>query len=572
MNDWKTRAEATDYRQTARYDETVAYARRLDEASPFVQLQLLGSSPEGRGIPVLVVSKDKAFTPEAARASGKEILLVNAGIHSGEIEGKDAGFALIRDMVITGEQQALLDRAILVFIPIFSVDAHERFGPYNRINQNGPSEMGWRSTAQNYNLNRDFLKADSPEMRIWLDLFRRWLPDLVVDVHTTDGADYQYNLTYGLEPPVNQHPQLAEWQKRAFGGEIFPAMKRRGNLVAPYLTFRDEKDLTKGFEDTASQPRYSTGYGAIQNRPTLLVETHMLKDYRNRVRSTYDLLAEILAYLGRHPGELRRAVTAADNETIARGKIYDPARRFPLSFQLTERAQPFEFAGFASTLQPSAISGSPWIRYDPSKPQTFSIPFFNDFTVETAIAPPLAYIVPVSMTGVIERLAIHGVRTEVLSEPRTLKVQTYRFSDVQWAKQPFEGHHPIEHWKITPVEETIAYPAGSVLVPLDQRTANVAIHLLEPQGPDSLVHWGYMDGIFQQKEYGEAYVVEQLAREMLAKDPQLKTEFEARLTSDKVFAASPEARLDFFYRRSPYWDMELNRYPIGRVVEPVSHP
>ncbi len=565
--EWQTRAEATGYRETGRYDEVVAYAQRIAQASPIVELQMVGKSPEGRPIPVLVLSKFKTFTPEAARASGLEIVLVNAGIHAGEIPGKDAGLALVRDIAITGEQSALLDHAILIFVPIFNVDGHERFGPYTRINQNGPEAQGWRTTAQNFNLNRDFLKADSPEMRVWLSLFNRWLPDLIVDTHDTDGADYQYNLTYGLETAGNLDPELLRWQNTAFEEQIFPATVRRGNLVAPYIVLRDEKDLSQGFASQVFEPRYSTGYAAIQNRPAILVETHMLKDYRNRVRATYDLLVETLKYLNRTPGKLRAAVTMADQKTVERGRTYEPVRQYPLVFETTAKSRPFTFLGVESRLELSAISGTTWIQFDPTRPKTFTIPYFAEFSVKKAVSPPRAYIVPVHLTEVIERLKVHGLNYQVLDAPRTLSIATYQFDEVSWQPAPFEGHHRLKSFKATPIRRTLTYAPGSVIVPLDQRAANVAIHLLEPEAPDSLLNWGFLDAIFEQKEYAEPRVIEKLAREMLAQDPKLRAEFEKQVAVP-AFAASPERRLDFFYQRTPYYDDRLNLYPIGRILSP----
>ncbi|BAC90415.1 M14 family metallopeptidase [Gloeobacter violaceus] len=570
--EWQTRAEATNYRRTSRYDEDIAYAQRLAAASPLVQLQLLGKSPEGRAIPVLVVSKDKAFTPEAARATGKDIVLVNAAIHPGEIPGKDAGFAFVRDLVISGKHAALLDGAILVFIPVFGVDGHERFGPYTRINQNGPEESGWRTTAQNLNLNRDFLKADTPEMRVWLNVFERYLPDLIVDTHDTDGADYQYNLTYGLETGASLDPALVAWQKVAFEGEIFPAVAGRGHVVSPYIILRDSKDVSKGITQDPSEPRFSTGYGALQNRPTLLVETHMLKDYKSRVTATYDLLVEIFAHLKRYPSELRTLVARVDEQTVARGRRYDPNFRYPLTFKLSEHSRPFQFQGFETTLELSAVSGSTWLRYEPTKPKTFTIPLFDEATVEKAVAPPLAYVVPVSLTEVIDKIKAHGLRHRTLDGPSTLTVETYEFSAPVWEAAPFEGRIRLKDFKLTPIRRQITYPAGSLVVPLDQRAANVAIHLLEPQGPDSLLQWGFLDAIFEQKEYAEAYVMEKMAREMLARDPKLKAEFERKVSEESAFAASPEARLEFFYRRTPYWDDRYNIYPIGRLTAPENLP
>ena len=307
--DWRTKTEITRYKETPRYEETMAYCRRLAAASEFVHLETIGRSPEGRDILAVIVSLEKAFTPEAARATGKEIVLVNCCIHPGESEGKDACLALLRDLVINGEAAGpagLLEHAILIVVPIHGVDGHERFGPYNRINQNGPAEMGWRTSAQNYNLNRDWVKADAPEMRAELDLFHRWLPDLLIDTHTTDGADYQYDLTYSLEKFANQHPAVVAWQKEAFDGHIFPALTQQGHKIAPYITLKNPFEPRDGFDDMASKPRFSTGYGALWNRSALLVETHMLKDYHNRVTATYDLLKAVLAEINRAPGSLRR--------------------------------------------------------------------------------------------------------------------------------------------------------------------------------------------------------------------------------------------------------------------------
>jgi murein tripeptide amidase MpaA len=354
---WATLAEASGYTRTARHADTLAYARRLAEASEHVDFQVFGRSPEGRELVLLVASEDRAFTPDAARATGKEIVLVQAGIHPGEIEGKDAGLALLRDIAVTGELRALLEHAIVLFIPIFNVDGHERFGPYTRINQLGPDESGWRSTAQNYNLNRDYLKADSPEMRAWLALFNAWLPDLFIDTHNTNGADYQYDITYALELYANAHPALVEWQRAAFLDTVFPALEARGHRIAPYVVLRDSTDLKRGFEVFHSEPRYSTGYTAIRNRPGLLVEMHMLKDYRTRVTGTYNILVETLRHLNARPGELRRAVETADRDTAARHR---DGGSYALALKLGEASRPFEFLGYEYARVDSEVSGGVW--------------------------------------------------------------------------------------------------------------------------------------------------------------------------------------------------------------------
>ena len=561
-NGWQTLAESTDYSRTARHADTLAWARRLAAESDLIDYQVFGVSPEGRDIAVLVVSAEGAFTPAAARASGKEIVLIEAGIHPGEIEGKDAGLALLRDIAITGEHRALLDHAILLFIPIFNVDGHERFNAYTRINQNGPDESGWRATAQNYNLNRDFLKVDAPEMRAWLALFTAWMPDLFIDIHNTNGADYQYDITYGIEMAENADPALVAWQQRALLDTVFPALEARGHKLAPYIVLKDGTDVAQGFEVFHSEPRYSTGYTTIQNRPGLLIEMHMLKDYRTRVVGAYDILVETLRELNAHPGALRRAVTAADTATAAR---HEHAGRYALQLKLTDQSRPFEFLGVAYERAPSDVSGDTWVRYDPATPITLTVPIFDELVIDASATTPREYVIPAAFTDVIERLDAHGVEYRRLDEPVELEVHTWLFERVEWASRPFENRHMITSFDAQPVTRTIRYAAGSVVVPLAQRAANVAMHLLEPHGPDSLLRWGFFDHIFESKEYAEPRVLERIAREMLAADPALKAAFERRVADDPEFAADPHARLYWFYERTPYFDERLNVYPVGRI-------
>src|SRR5918911_875335 len=337
--EWQTHAEKTDYRETPRYDETVAYSQRLAAASPLIRYTIFGKSGEGRDMPLLVASEGGTFTPEAAHGAGKAVVLIQACIHPGEPDGKDAGLALLRDIAITKTRPHLLDHVVILFIPIYSTDGHERFGPYTRINQNGPAESGWRGTATNLNLNRDYMKADAPETRAWLRLWNAWSPDLFIDCHVTDGADYRYNITYQYEQHQNVPEPLLSWMKSAFDARIIPATEATGNLLAPYITLRDSRDPSKGIEGFIETPRYSTGYTPLRNRPGLLIETHMLKDYRTRVRGTYDLVAATLGEMNRDPETLRRVLRETDESIADEGRTYDPARRVPLSLELTERSE-----------------------------------------------------------------------------------------------------------------------------------------------------------------------------------------------------------------------------------------
>jgi hypothetical protein len=566
--DWRTRAEQTDYRETPTYAETLEFARRLERASRVVRVTEFGRSGEGRALPLVVVAKGGAFTPALSRAAGKLVVLVQANIHAGETDGLDAGLTLLRDMAITKSRESLLDRVTLLFIPVYNVDGFERRSPYNRINQNGPAEMGWRGTATNLNLNRDYMKADAPETRAWLRLWNEWSPDLFIDCHVTDGADFRYNITYQYEQHQNVPEPLLGWMNSAFDSRVVPAAESSGNLLAPYITLRDSRDPAKGIEGFIETPRYSTGYTPARNRPGLLIETHMLKDYRTRVRGTYDLVAAVLAELNRDPAGLRRVLRETDEAITAEGRTYDPARRVPLRLEFTDKTEPFKFKGVEFRVEPSDVSGGDRIVYG-DKPVDLTVPYFNDARVTVSVAPPLYYVVPPQWADVISVLAAHGLQLKRLAEPTTLEVESYRFADVRWSPAPFEGRNTVTQ-KHTTLRERRLYPQGSVVVPLAQASARVAVHLLEPDSPDSFVSWGFFNPVFEQKEYGESYVLERLAREMMAKDENLKREFERRVASDPQFARSQRARLSFFYDRSPYADARLNLYPVGRVTTPIT--
>ena len=566
--EWLTHAERTDYRETPDYEATLAYCRKLAAASPLIRLSDFGRSGEGRPLALVVAATGGDFTPAAARKAGKAVVLVQANIHAGETDGKDAGLALLRDIAVLKTHPGLLDRVTLLFIPVYNVDGHERRSPHNRINQNGPAEVGWRATTANLNLNRDYMKADAPETRAWLKLWNEWNPDLFVDCHVTDGADFQYNLTYQYEQHENIPQPLRGWMKAAFEGRIMPAAEAAGNLIATYMVFRDNRDpVAAGVEGFIGTPRFATGYTPLRNRPGLLIETHMLKTYRPRVRGTYDILRATLEDVNRDTAGWLKVVRDTDDLITREGNSYDPARRVPLRMAFTDKSVPLKLKGVEFRVEQSDVSGARRVVYG-DKPVELTVPFFNEARATLAVAPPLYYVIPPQWQDVIGVLAAHGLKLGRLSAPLTIEVESYRFTEVKWSPASFEGRVPVSQ-KNQLVREKRTYPAGSIVVPLAQPAARVVLFLLEPDSPDSFVAWGFFNPIFEQKEYGESYVLEKLAREMLAKDENLRKEFEGRLASDEKFAASPRARLNFFYERSPFWDKDLNLYPVGRIITPL---
>jgi hypothetical protein len=568
--EWRTPAELTNYLETPNYSDTIAFARRLAHASPFIEYEGFGFSGQGRELPLIIASETQTFTPAGAKAQNKAVVLIQACIHSGEPDGKDAGFALLRDIAITQTAAGILNNVVLLFIPIYNTDGHERSTPYNRINQNGPTEMGWRTTSTYQNLNRDYMKADTPETRAWLKLWNEWQPDLFIDCHVTDGADYRCNITFHHEHHDGVDSAVLEWERDVFDDKVAHATEAAGNVISWYLEFIDNRDLELGTRDFNGSPRFSTGYVPLRNRPGILIETHMIKDYRSRVIGTYDFLRAALTEVNRDPQRLRNIGREADERTVAAGRAYDPDASFPIDFDLTDDATPFALKAFTYETEHSEVSGDLRVVYG-REPLDLTVPMYQTFRVSKAVAPPLSYIVPAQWSDVIAVLNAHGLQMKTLAEFASIEVESYRFTNVKWPQAPFEGRH-MPHFDVERTIETRVFPAGSAVVPLSQPAGRVILNLLEPEAPDSLARWGFFNAIFEEKEYAEQYVLEALAREMMANDPSLRQEFENLLAIDPEFAGSPAARLRFFYKRSPYWDPQMNLYPVGRIISVLDLP
>ncbi len=562
---WRTLAERTDHVETGRYAEAVDFCRRLAAASPYAHYATFGVSGEGRELPLLILSTERAFTPVAVRHSQRPLVLVQNCIHAGECEGKDACLELARDMLICGEYAAVLQHVNVLIIPIFNVDGHERCGAYNRINQNGPREMGWRTTAVNLNLNRDYAKADAVEMRAWLRLWNAWQPDLFIDNHTTDGHDHQYDLFYATTSGPDVAQPVAAWVNDVLLPDLLPTLTADGYLALPYSFPRNPTALSEGIVAIGPMsPRLSTGYAAACNRPGLLVETHALLPYRRRVCATYDFLRRTLEALSRDAGKLRAALRQADEEAVqTRGGDHDG--QVSLRFEPTEESSRFIYHGHEAHQRPSEVTGGVVLEYTRT-PLDLETSLFDQWRIAGAVTPPAAYLIPPQWAEVIERLELHGVRFFRLTAPCALEVESYRFEDVKFAEMPYEGRQTPRYHAVS-IRERRDCAAGTVVVPLAQPRAKLAVHLLEPDAPDSLVAWGLFNAIFERKEYFEAHILEPIARQMLAADPALRTEFDEQVAADEAFANDAGRRLEFFYRRSPYWDAAYCVYPVARLTD-----
>lgn len=563
---WLTTVEKTDFRETPRYAETMAFCQRLADVSPMATFGDYGTSPQGRRLPLLVVDVDGLSDPQEIRRKDRQILLVQNAIHPGESDGKDASLILMRDIAISGKHRQLLQRTSIVFLPIFNVDGHENFGPYNRANQNGPEQMGFRATAQNVNLNRDYLKADAPEMQAWLAMYQRWQPDFLIDNHVTDGSDHQYVLTYGVARHREVSEPLRNWTTSVLEPALVEGMAAEGYKVMRYFSMHHRPDIGNGINIPEFSPRYSTGFGAVRNRIFLLVETHTLKDYRTRVMGNYQLMVEVLRLMNRERAFLHQNNLAAERESAALTGQY-LALRQEIDFGDSTW---MDFAGKAYRMVDSEISGNKWVQFS-DRDTTLRLPVFGHIKVTDSTRVPYAYLLRREWPVQLAVLKRHGLRIRYLEKPVSLAVESYRFKQISWRSQPFEGRH-MANYETELIREERHYPAGTAVIVLDQPDSRVACHLLEPGSPDSFIAWGFWNGIFERKEYAEDYVLEEMSRKMLSEDPALEGEFRQWLKDNPKMAENYWARLYFFYAKTPYYEDLENVYPVGRLMETTTLP
>ncbi len=573
-----TLAEQSGFRQTGRTDEVErlaeAFVRTWPEA---VRSFEYGRSAENRPMRALIITRTGAASAAELQARSIPLLMLQGGIHPGESDGKDAGFIALQEL-LNGDADELRHIAIL-FVPAFNTDGHERFERWNRPNQTGPEETGWRSTAQNLNLNRDYTKADAPEMQAMLRLLDEWDPLLCADMHVTDGADFEPDISLQVEP-VNQGDPLLFSSGLQIRDELISKLAASGSVPLPfYPDLYEIDDPSSGFLLTVYGARFSTGYFAARNRFTVLVETHSWKDYATRVRVTRNTILGLVQLTAQHGQRWLALAMQADRAGMeAAGKDFaldfasgwrEPTAGGP-DFRDTSDAanvEMIDFRGYAYTRTRSAISGELVTRYDPTTTQVWHVPFRRNTEPSLVVqAPGRGYVVPAAYASQVgEKLRLHGVVTTAFeSSAAPVDLQAFRVGHASFSAAPFEGRMRVTlrgAWQL----ESRKVPAGSLFVPIAQPRARLLLALLEPQAPDSFAAWGFFNGCFEQKEHMEPYVAEQIAREMLEANPSLARQFQVKLDSEPDFASDPAARLEFFLCRHASWDEQFNLYPIYRL-------
>jgi murein tripeptide amidase MpaA len=582
-NSLTTLAERSHFRQTGRIEEVERLSRELALAWPEAVRSIeYGRSVEGRPMRALIVSRTGLLSSDQVRARRIPVLMIQGGIHPGESDGKDAGFIAIRELLAGAAAPGVLEKIAILFVPAFNTDGHERTGRWNRPNQNGPEETGWRTTAQNLNLNRDYTKADTPEMRAMLRLIDSWDPLVCADLHVTDGADFEPDVSIQVEP-INQGDPHLHASGRQLRDQLIAKLAASGSLPLDfYPDLAKTDDPSSGFALTVYSPRFSTGYFPQRNRFTVLVETHSWKEYAQRVRVTRNTVVGLAELVAAHGDEWLELCGRADVSATRSGgteltldyvtRWREPARAGSATNERDDTdARIIEFRGYAYTRTQSAISGGLVTVYDPKTPQIWRVPMRDAVKPLLVVkAPGAGYVVPVSFASEIApRLEAHGIAFEQLRQRLAgVNASTFRAQHVEFSSNPFEGRMRARldgSWS----EQPVNIEAGALFVSVTQPLARLVAALFEPQAPDSFAAWGFFNACFEQKEQMEPYVAEQIAARMLEADAGLRAEFTAKLQADTAFASSPSDRLEFFLRRHAAWDARYNLYPVLRVDTPL---
>lgn len=551
-----TRYETSKGAETVTYYEAIAAWKQIDKASANVQMLTMGATDAGEPLHLVLVSGDASFTPQQWKQKNKVVLLINNGIHPGEPDGVDASIWMVKDIVSNKLQ--LPSNVVLAIIPLYNIGGSLNRTPFNRIDQNGPAEKGSRGNSQNLDLNRDFIKCDSKEARSFAEIFHFVQPDIFLDNHVSNGADYQHVMTL----LTTQHNKLGgvmgDYLNKTFEPAIYKSMKEKGYDLIPYVNnFGDKPE--NGWGAYWDGPRYSSGYTALFGTFSFVPETHMLKPYPQRVEATYKLMQSFIEFSSANATTIKQLRQQQLQNFITQ-------QQFPFAFtadrnQFTE----LTYKGYAAEQKPSNISGLPRLFYNHEKPFEVTMKFYNFFTPKTMLEKPKAYIIPQGWWKVIELLQLNKIQMQQLKKDTSIEVEVYTIEDYKSSARPYEWHHLNTEVKTSTSVKTLKFRKGDCYIPMNQTANHFLMQVLEPTGDDSYFAWNFFDPILGQKEGYSGYAFEDIAEAYLKNNPAIKEKLEQRRATDTVFAKNGRAQLQFVYQNSPYAEPGFMRYPVYRV-------
>lgn len=553
-----TRYEQSNGKESPAYQEIIAWWQLLDKRFAEVKMLTMGPTDAGFPLHLIIVSKDKDTDLASIRKKNKRIILINNGIHPGEPDGIDASMLLVRDY-LTGKH-TLPNNVVLAIIPVYNIGGCLNRSAFNRVDQDGPEEFGSRGNSQNLDLNRDFIKCDTKEARSFAQLFHACDPDVFIDNHVSNGADYQHIMTLLTSQHNKLGGPMGEFLHNTFEPALYQQMQANGYDLVPYVDFAG-KTPDAGLSAYFDGPRYSSGFASLWHTFAFVPETHMLKSYPQRVQSTYALMQCFVNFTAKHSNTIKSLRDQTKKATATQSS-------FPIAWEADKQVSiPVIYKGYESGVKPSEVSGLPRLYYDRSKPWTKKVPYFHQYNVKSSVQKPLAYIIPQGWWKVIELLKTNNINMRRLAKDSSINVEAYRIESFTASARPYESHHNNSDVKVSSRTLTKTFSKGDYYIPLDQPGNRFLMEVLEPHAPDSYFAWNFFDGILAQKEGFSSYAFEDKAADYLRQHPELKIKMEEKKAADTAFAKSASAQLDFVFKNSPYYEPRHMQYPVFRVIK-----
>jgi hypothetical protein len=549
--------EQSNGKQTPTYFEAIDWWEKTDAASPIVKMQAMGMTDAGYPLHLILISQDRDFDITSIKEKKKSIILINNGIHPGEPDGIDASMLLVKDII--QKKYTLSTNVVLAIIPVYNIGGTLNRSANYRVDQNGPEEFGFRGNSQNLDLNRDFIKADSKDALAFTRIFHHLDPDVFIDNHVSNGADYQHIMTLLTSQHNKLGGAMGEFLNKEFEPALYPLMKNKGFDLVPYVNhFGETPDA--GWPQFWDSPRYSSGYATLWNTFAFVPETHMLKPYKQRVASTQALMESLINFVSKNSNKITELRNQTKQQQISQ-------ITFPIGWKWDKtKSTKINFKGFEAGKKSSEISGLPRLFYDRSKPFEKNVLFYNIYTDTLSVEKPVAYIIPQGWWKVIDRLKINKVLMRQLTKDTIIEVEAYRIENYQASSRPFEGHRPNSNISVSKSLKKLTFRKGDYYIPLNQKANRFLIETLEPQAEDSYFVWNFFDAILGQKEGFSDYVFEETAAEYLKSNADVKNKLEQRRITDSAFAKNKAAQLDFIYKNSPYYEPAHLQYPVYRIV------
>jgi predicted deacylase len=556
--DFRTLFEKSNGTETPEYKDIIAYYNDLADTYSEISLLTFGETDSGEPLHLVVYNQDENYTTSEIRKGPKNRILINNGIHPGESDGIDASMMLLRNIVQNDSLKEKYKNSIITIIPVYNIGGSLDRNSYTRTNQNGPKEYGFRGNARNYDLNRDFIKQDTKNAAAFAQIFHAVNPDVFIDTHVSNGADYQYAITHLFTQHNKLGGSLGRFLETKMRPSLEKSLEKKGINITPYVNVWGTTPEA-GFSQFFDSPRYSTGYTTLFNTLGLMVETHMLKPYKVRVEQTYELLFSALDFTEENSVEIKELREKAIEEILVK-------KTYPLTFKVdSEQPTEIQFKGYDGQYIQSKVTTGKRLFYDTTKPFTKPVSYYNNFTATKEIEIPKAYILQKDWHKIINRLQNNSIEFTYFKNDTIIDVEIHHIDHFETRKMPYEGHYLHYNTSVVKSMKKLQFKKGDVYIPVNQKGLRYLLETLEAEATDSFFNWNFFDTVLQQKEGYSGYVFEDIAEIFLLENPLIKKAFEQKLTSDKDFANNPSVQLRYLYTKSPYYEKAHLRLPIFKV-------